>query len=160
MEIYDPSTGWRRYDATPTIATEEAVSILRVSRDTLVSVYDYLDLQWYAHVAGYTGEAQYALLSRTLAYRDQAAGAAGAALCLWLLGLAGRSAWRRYRESDEDRLLRRLSRGSGGFALDRLSTLHPELAAETRRAIYGSPSALDRPIRELDRAWREVFSPR
>lgn len=77
MEIYDASTGWRRYDATPSIATEEEVSLLRVSRDTLVNVYDYLDLQWYSHVAGYTGEAQYALLSRALAYRYHAAAAIG-----------------------------------------------------------------------------------
>lgn len=157
MEIYDPSTGWRRYDSTPTIATEETPSLLQVSRDTLVSVYDYLDLQWYSHVAGYTGEAQYALLARVLDYRYQAAGGVAAMLLSWLALLG----WQAYRESDEDRLMRRLSRYYGsGFALEALSAEYPELAAEMRRAVYGSPRPDDRSTRELSQEWRRTLSAR
>jgi hypothetical protein len=53
VEVYDKNV-WKVYDATPNVIDNSEIPLYKKAWDLAVSIYDYLDLKWYAYVVNYS----------------------------------------------------------------------------------------------------------
>ncbi|EKE29182.1 MAG: hypothetical protein ACD_2C00210G0010 [uncultured bacterium (gcode 4)] len=157
VEVYNRKN-WQILDATPNLLDYEIPAYQRIWNHT-VSIYDYLDLKWYAYIVNYTWDAQRELILSILSHKIEALRLFLAIIIMILLKIFHG----RYRAnkllSYEEKLLRFIrGKSKSAFPLDLIPATEQSLPQETRISIYGKEHLTREKYLNLKSRWNRHFS--
>lgn len=150
VELFDDNLWvWQRLDPTPSIIETESYNVF----DTIIDVYDYMEIKWFNYIANYTNAQQY----ETYKYiYNQKFIILLAIVSIILVLMIKKRVLKYIKMTKKERFMNWISKKSklDLYSLDELEKLDKELSKETSKAIYWDKKV---DLWKLKKKWDNTF---